>query len=131
MAFAFLYSKGVCMKFSRYAVLMTGLLASTLSFANLEGSWKVSEDGQPKAILKFTKTGDTYSAVMAKGLTEKAKKRENKGNVMYDIKDLGGGKYQGKGKHPTLPLSGKVDITVNGNTITIKSKAGTQTGVRQ
>lgn len=112
---------------------MLGTLAlSTVALANdpIVGKWKVSEKGQPKAIITISQSGDTYSAVMTKGLTEKAK--ENQGEtVMYNIKSLGGGKYKGKGKHPTLKVSGTVNITVNGNSITIKSITGTQTGVKQ
>lgn len=120
------------MKLLKIATL--GVLALSVSaFANddaIVGKWKMSEKGQPKAIITISKSGDSYSAVMTEGLTEKAKKRQG-ATVMSNIKSQGGGKYKGKGKHPTLPLSGTVNITLNGNSMTIKSTAGTQTGVRQ
>lgn len=94
------------------------------------GNWKMSEKGEAKAIIKISKSGNGYQAVMTKGLTEKAKKREG-AVVISDIKAQGGGKYAGSGKHPTLPISGTANITVNGNKITITSRAGTQTGIRQ
>lgn len=115
------------------AALIAGVTLSGMAFANndaIVGKWKMSQEGEEKAILTISKTGDTYRAVMTKGLTEKAKKREGT-TVIKDIKAQGGGKYAGKGKHPTLPISGTANITVNGNSITIKSRAGTQTGVKQ
>lgn len=116
-------------------LLAIGLSAtiSTSAFANndaIVGNWKMSEKGEPKAILNISKSGNGYKAVMTKGLTEKAKKREG-AVVISDIKAQGGGKYAGKGKHPTLPISGTANITLKGNSITISSRAGTQTGVRQ
>lgn len=114
-------------------VALGGLLLTTSAFANddaIVGSWKMSEKGEAKAIIKISKSGDGYQAVMTKGLTEKAKKREG-ATVISGIKSQGNGKYAGKGKHPTLPISGTANITLNGNKITISSRAGTQTGVRQ
>lgn len=119
------------MKLSHIATLSAGLLLSVTAFADpIVGSWKMSEKGEAKAIITISKSGDSYQAVMTKGLTEKAKKREGT-VVIREIKSQGGGKYAGKGKHPTLPISGTANITVNGSSITIKSRAGTQTGVKQ
>lgn len=120
------------MKLARIATLGTGLLLSATAFANdpIVGSWKISEKGQPKAIVTISQSGGSYKGVMTKGLTEKAKKTEGQ-QVLFDIKSSGGGKYKGKGKHPTLGVKGNVNITINGNNITIKSITGTQTGVRQ
>lgn len=120
------------MKFNQLLALGVGLAISSVAFANdpIVGKWKMSEKGQPKAIITISKSGDSYSAVMTEGLTEKAKKRQG-ATVMSGIKPQGGGKYKGKGKHPTLPISGTVNITINGNSMVIKSTAGTQTGVKQ
>lgn len=111
-----------------------GVLAlSASAFANddaIVGKWKMSEKGEQKAIIQISKSGNGYQAVMVQGLTEKAKKREG-ATVISNIQSQGGGKYAGKGKHPTLPISGTANITLNGNKITISSRAGTQTGVRQ
>lgn len=109
-----------------------GLLvsASALAADPIVGQWKMSEKGEEKAIITISQSGDNYIGVMTKGLTEKAKKRQG-ATVLTDITSTGGGKYKGKGSHPTLPIKGKVTITLNGNNITIKSIAGTQTGVRQ
>lgn len=115
------------------SALFAGVMLSGVVFANddaIVGKWKMSEKGEEKAIINISKAGDGYQAVMIKGLTEKAKKREG-AVVIRDIKAQGGGKYAGKGKHPTLPISGTANITLSGNSITIKSRAGTQTGVRQ
>lgn len=121
------------MKMTQLLAIGFGLVVSSMAFANddaIVGSWKMSEKGQPKAIIKISKSGNGYQAVMTKGLTEKAKKREG-ATVISNIQSQGGGKYAGKGKHPTLPISGTANITLNGNNLTISSRAGTQTGVRQ
>lgn len=121
------------MKKLGYAILGATMMMSTVAFANddaLIGDYKMSEDGQEKAIVSFSKVGDVYQAIMTKGLTEKAKKREGR-VVIKDIKAQGDGKYVGRGKHPILPISGEAVITLNGDNITIKSRAGTQTGIRQ
>ena len=104
--------------------------ASALADDAIVGNWKMSEKGEAKAILQISKSGDGYQAVMVQGLTEKAKKREGT-TVIRQIKSQGDGKYAVKCKHPTLPISCTANITLNGNNITIKSRAGTQTGVRQ
>lgn len=116
----------------RTLTLMAGLVLAGTAYANdpIVGSWKMSEKGEAKAIIKISQSGSGYQAVMTKGLTEKAKKREG-AVVIKDIQSKGAGKYAGKGKHPTLPISGTANISVNGNSITITSRAGTQTGVRQ
>ncbi|TWV81100.1 hypothetical protein [Moraxella sp. VT-16-12] len=116
----------------RSLVVLGGLMMAGVAFANdpIVGTWKMSEKGEAKAILTISKAGKGYQAVMTKGLTEKAKKREG-AVVIREIQSQGGGKYAGKGKHPTLPISGTANITINGNNITITSRAGTQTGVRQ
>lgn len=124
---------GVFMKVRQLMAIGLGMAVSVGAFANndaIVGNWKMSEKGEAKAIINISKSGSGYKAVMTKGLTEKAKKREG-ATVISDIKAQGGGKYAGKGKHPTLPISGTANITLNGNKITIKSAAGTQTGVRQ
>lgn len=119
------------MKVLLKSALVAGVLLSGVAFADpIVGSWKMSEKGEAKAVLTISKAGNNFQAVMTKGLTEKAKKREGM-VVIKDIKSQGNGKYAGKGKHPTLPISGTANITVNGDSITIKSRAGTQTGTRQ
>lgn len=117
---------------SKIIALGAGLLVSASAMAAdpIVGKWKMSEKGEEKAIITISQSGNNYVGVMIKGLTDEAKKREGT-TVLTDISSQGGGKYKGKGAHPTLPIKGNVTITVNGNNITIKSIAGTQTGVRQ
>lgn len=117
---------------SKIIALGAGLLVSASAMAAdpIVGKWKMSEKGEEKAIITISQSGNNYVGVMTKGLTDKAKKREGT-TVLTDISSQGGGKYKGKGAHPTLPIKGNVTITVNGNNITIKSITGTQTGVRQ
>lgn len=120
------------MKTVKLTALVAGLALSSMAFAAdpIVGKWKISEKGAEKAIITISQSGDTFSAVVTEGLTEKAKKTKGQ-QIMHSIKAQGGGKYKGKGRHPTLKVSGNVNITVNGNTITIKSITGTQTGVKQ
>ncbi|OOR82968.1 hypothetical protein [Moraxella canis] len=117
---------------TKLLTLGAGALLSVSAYANdaIVGKWKMSEKGEEKAIITISKAGNGYQGVMTQGLTDKAKKREG-ATVLTDISSQGGGKYKGKGAHPTLPIKGNVTITVNGNNITIKSIAGTQTGVKQ
>lgn len=117
------------MKFGKL-LLVSSVLVSGVAFADpIVGKWKMSEKGEAKAILTISKSGNGFNAVMTEGLTEKAKKRQGT-TVISNIQAQGGGKYAGSGKHPTLPISGTVNITLNGDNITMKSRAGTQTGVR-
>ncbi|MFB6348275.1 hypothetical protein [Moraxella marmotae] len=117
---------------TKLLALGAGVLLSTSALAAdaIVGKWKMSEKGEDKAIITISQVGDQFQGVMTKGITEKAKKSEGK-VVLSGIVNQGGGKYKGKGAHPTLPLKGTVNITINGNNITIKSIAGTQTGVKQ
>lgn len=116
----------------RSLVFLGGLMVASTAFANdpIVGTWKMTEKGEAKALMTISKSGDEYKGVITKGLTEKAKKTEGQ-QVLFNIKSDGAGKYKGKGKHPTLGVKGTVNITVNGNNISIKSITGTQTGVKQ
>ncbi|OOS22940.1 DUF2147 domain-containing protein [Moraxella pluranimalium] len=106
------------------------LSASAMAADPIVGKWKMTEKGEAKAIITISQSGDKFVGVMTKGLTEKAKKTEGR-TILTDIQSQGGGKYKGKGEHPTLRIKGTVNITVSGNNLTIKSITGTQTGVRQ
>lgn len=120
------------MKLNKMIAIGAGLMVSMAAVAAdpIVGNWKMSEKGEAKAIVTISESGGEFSGKMTKGLTEKAKKKEGE-QILFNIKSLGDGKYKGKGKHPTLGVKGTVNITVNGNSITIKSITGTQTGVRQ
>ena len=88
----------------------------------------MSENGQPKAVVKISESGGKFTGVVASGQTEKAKKYVGK-TVLLEVESLGGGKYQGKAKDPrwgALPAV-KADITLNGNSLTLKTLKGSQT----
>lgn len=120
------------MKAIKSAILVAGVVLSSMAFAAdpIVGTWKMSEKGQEKVIIKISDNGGKYSGQITKGLTKKAEKTVNE-IVLKDVKAVGNGKYKGTGRHPTWGITADVDITVNGNNITIKSWKGTQTGVRQ
>ncbi len=116
---------------TKVVALGVGLMVSVSAFADpIVGKWKMSEKGEEKAIITISKSGDKFVGVMTQGLTEKAKKAQGK-TILTDLQAVGGGKYKGKGVHPTLGVKGNVNITINGNSITIKSITGTQTGIKQ
>lgn len=120
------------MKLTKMIAISAGVVFSMGAFAAdpIVGNWKMSEKGEAKAIITISESNGEFSGKMTKGLTEKAKKKEGE-QILFNIKSLGGGKYKGKGKHPTLGVKGTVNITISGNNITIKSITGTQTGVKQ
>lgn len=119
------------MKFTQLVALGAGLLVSAVAFADpIVGKWKMSEDGKEKVVIQISENGGVFSAKIIEGLTDKGKKTVGK-SVLKDVKSVGDGKYKGTGMHPTWGLTAKVDITVSGNKINIKSWKGTQTGVKQ
>ena len=126
------HHKEFFMKLTKIMAIGAGIVLSMNAFAAdpIVGKWKMSEKGEAKAIITISESNGEFSGVMTKGLTDKAKKKEGE-QILFNIKSLGGGKYKGKGKHPTLGVKGTANITINGNSITIKSITGTQTGVRQ
>lgn len=120
------------MKTLMKSALVAGVLLSGMAFAAdpIVGTWKMSEKGQEKVVIKISESGGTFSGVVTEGLTEKGKKTVGK-TVLTGVKATGGGKYKGKGVHPATGIKAGVTITINGNSITIKSLVGTQTGVRK
>lgn len=119
------------MKFNKILAVGVGVLLCGSAFADpIVGNWKMSEKGEEKAIIAISKSGDSYTGVVKTGLTAKAKKTEGK-TALTGLKETSTGVYKGKGVHPGTGLKANVTVTVNGNRITIKSIAGTQTGVKQ
>lgn len=111
-----------------------GLMLSAVAFANdpIVGNWQMSENGQPKAVVKISESNGTFNGVIVSGQTEKAKKFVGK-TVIIGAKSLGGGKYQGKAKDPrwgVLPAV-KADITLSGNSLTLKTLKGSQVLTRK
>lgn len=118
--------------FKSAALMTLGLALSGTAFANdpIVGKWKMIEDGEAKVIMTVSQSGNTFSGKITEGLTKKAKKRVGK-VVLNGVTAQGGGKYTGKGKHPTLPVpESDVQITVNGDSISIKSVIGERKGTR-
>lgn len=125
------FSLEIGMKALLKSVLVAGVVLSGMAFADpIVGTWKMSEKGKEKVIIKITESGGTFSGVVTEGLTDKAKKTVGK-TVLTGVKAVEGGKYKGKGVHPGTGIKAGVTITINGNNITIKSLVGTQTGVKQ
>ena len=106
---------------TKVAVLSAGLALSAAAFAdNLVGNWQTYEDGQPKAVVKISENGGTFTGVVVSGNTEKAKAHVGK-TVITGLKANGGGKYSGG--RITDPVSGKtysLSATLNGNTLNLK-----------
>lgn len=121
------------MKFNKFLAVGAGVLLCGSAFADpIVGNWQMSENGQPKAVVKISKSGDGYTGVVASGQTEKAKKFVGK-TVLLNVKDQGNGKYKGKAKDPrwgAIPAV-NADITLNGNSLTLKTLKGSQTWTKK
>lgn len=99
-----------------------GLMATSamaLAADPIVGVWQTYEDGQAKAQVEITQTGNTFSGKIVHGNTAKAKEYVGK-PVLTNVKALGGGKYSGKAKDPRWGLGLGADIAVNGSSLTIK-----------
>lgn len=83
------------------------------------GVWQTYEDGQAKAQVQVTQSGNTFSGKIVHGNTAKAKEYVGK-TVLTNVKAVGNGKYSGKAKDPRWGLGLGADIVVNGSNLTIK-----------
>lgn len=114
---------------TKLAVIGAGVLVSAAAMAAdpIVGNWQMSEGGQPKAVVKISEVNGKFTGVVASGQTEKAKAYVGK-TVLLDVVAKGNGKYQGRAKDPRwgiLPAV-KADITLNGQSLTLKTLKGTQ-----
>lgn len=124
------------MKLSVKSLIAVATL-STLSVAAMAadpivGNWQLTENGQPKAVVTISQSGSTFNGRVSSGQTEKAKAFVGK-PVIMGAKALGGGKYSGKAKDPRwgfLPAV-NADITVSGNTLTLKTLKGSEVLTRK
>lgn len=115
------------------AAAATFTLASTAFAADpIVGNWQMSENGQPKAVVKISESGGKFTGVVVSGQTEKAKKFVGK-TVILDAKSLGGGKYEGKAKDPRWGVIPAVPakISLNGNKLTLQTLKGSQVLTRK
>lgn len=96
------------MKFSSKLMAIGAALAlSASAFAadGIVGHWQTYEDGQPKAVVQISQSGNTFTGKIVEGNTAKAKTYVGR-TVITGLKADGGGKYSG----------GKITDPVNGNT---------------
>ncbi|OOR89269.1 hypothetical protein B0181_07370 [Moraxella caviae] len=119
---------------TKIATLGAGLVVSAAAFAAdpIVGNWQMSENGQPKAVVKISEAGGKFNGVVVTGQTEKAKQYVGK-TVLQNVEAVGGGKYKGKAKDPrwgVLPAV-NADITLNGNKLTLKTLKGSQVLTRK
>lgn len=122
------------MKMTKIIAAAAALTLAGTAFAAdpIVGNWQMSENGQPKAVVKISESGGKFTGVVVSGQTEKAKKFVGK-TVIIDAQNLGGGKYKGKAKDPRWGVIPAVnaDITLNGNKLTLKTLKGSQTLTRK
>ena len=122
------------MKMTKIIAAAAALTLAGTAFAAdpIVGNWQMSENCQPKAVVKISESGGKFTGVVVSGQTEKAKKFVGK-TVIIDAQNLGGGKYKGKAKDPRWGVIPAVnaDITLNGNKLTLKTLKGSQTLTRK
>lgn len=120
------------MKFmTKMAMVGAGLVLSGVALAQdpIVGHWQMSENGQPKAVVKITEQGGKFTGVVESGQTQKAKSYVGK-TVLLDVVAKGNGKYEGRAKDPRWGFvpAVKVNITLNGTSLTLKTAVkGAQT----
>ena len=122
------------MKLTQVMVFGAGLMLGVRAFAAdpIVGNWQMSENGQPKAVVTISQSGAKYVGPVSSGQPEKAKTFVGK-TVLLDVESQGNGKYKGRAKDPrwgALPAV-KADITLNGNSLTLKTLKGSQTWVKK
>lgn len=119
---------------TKFIAATAGLTLASMAFATdpIVGNWQMSENGQPKAVVKITESSGKFSGVVISGQTEKAKQYVGK-TVILNAENLGGGKYKGKAKDPRWGIIPAVnaDITLNGNKLTLKTLKGSQVLTRK
>ena len=98
------------------AIVLAGLTTLSMSVMAAEpivGTWQTYEDGQAKAQVRISQSGNTFTGVLVHGNTEKAKK------------------YEGKAKDPRWGFGLPATINVNGSHLSIKVPVkGSQTWSR-
>lgn len=122
------------MKLNKILAIGAGVMLSGAAFASdpIVGNWQMSEDGQPKAVVQISESGGKFTGTVVSGQTEKAKAYVGR-TVLMNVTAQGGGKYKGRAKDPrwgVLP-SVNADITLNGNSLTLKTLKGTQVLTRK
>ncbi|USZ14255.1 DUF2147 domain-containing protein [Moraxella sp. FZLJ2107] len=111
------------MKFSsKLMAIGAGLALSASAFAadGIVGHWQTYEDGQPKAVVQISQSGNTFTGKIVEGNTAKAKTYVGR-TVITGLKADGGGKYSG-GKI-TDPVNGKtydLNATLKGSKLDLK-----------
>ena len=115
------------------AIVLAGLTTLSMSVMAAEpiiGTWQTYEDGQAKAQVRISQSGNTFTGVLVHGNTEKAKKYEGK-TVLVGCKSVGNNAYEGKAKDPRWGFGLPATINVNGSHLSIKVPVkGSQTWSR-
>ncbi|PIE47614.1 MAG: hypothetical protein CSA42_02270 [Gammaproteobacteria bacterium] len=114
--------------FTKSVVLAASLGMATVAMAAdpIVGNYQTYENGQPKATVKITQSGSTFTGKIIAGNTAKAKQYIGR-TVIKGLKAKGGGKYSG-GKI-TDPVSGKtyrLSATKSGNTLKLRGYMGVE-----
>lgn len=109
--------------------IATGAALSTLSMAAMAadpivGTWQTYEDGEPKAQVQVTQTGNTFSGKIIAGNNAKAKTYVGR-NVISGLKADGGGKYSGgQITDPVKAKSYRLTAKLSGNTLDLSGHLG-------
>lgn len=116
------------MKLSTKSIVFAGLATlsvSALAADPIVGTWQTYEDGQAKAQVQISQSGNTFTGKIVAGNTEKAKQYVGK-TALKNLTAQGDGKYKGKAQDPRWGFSVNANIKVNGNSLTISTLKGSQ-----
>lgn len=112
---------------SKVIAVGVGAMLSVSAWANddaIVGNWQTYEDNQPKAVVKITKSGNTYTGVIISGNTTQAQQYVGR-TVITGLQAEGNGRYSGG--RITDPVNGKsyrLTATLNGNTLRLRGSIG-------
>lgn len=99
-------------------IALSAVSVVALAADPIVGTWQTYEDGEPKAQVRISQTGSTFTGKIVAGNTEKAKEYVGK-TVLSRIIAKGDGEYSGKATDPRWGFGLGCDISVSGSSLTI------------
>lgn len=111
---------------SAVAIATFGMATAAMAADPIVGSYQTYENGQPKATVKITQSGSTFTGKIVAGNTEKAKKYVGQ-TVITGLRANGNGKYSGGTiKDPVSGKTYKLSATKSGSTLKLRGYVGVE-----